>query len=179
MTSHLKITRHKLAFCQVSQELWFYVLSGFSTSILFCSICLQVIYLWGIFQISSPDFLLFIYLLLFFAQNFNLIQADVNYSPSRNAWMDKNSEGKNKIVVVWVSRDLLAARSSPMILIRTVKKTRNIQSIGEENVLWWNNESYNEAKVAFGSRCTCHLWITDAIVEDYRHMQFVRFLNEK
>lgn len=33
-------------------------------------------------------------------QNFNLIQADVNYSPSRNAWMDKNSEGKNKIVVV-------------------------------------------------------------------------------
>ena len=44
---------------------------------------------------SSPYLLLFIYLFVFFAQNFNLIAADVNYSPSRNAW-----QGKNKIVVV-------------------------------------------------------------------------------
>ena len=92
----------------------------------FCSFPLMS--LWGIFQISSPDLLLFI---PFFAQNFNLIKADVNYSPSRNVWLDKTSEGKNKIVVVWVFHDLLAARSLPTILIRTVEKYKKpIQSIG-------------------------------------------------
>lgn len=47
---------------------------------------------------SSLDALhLFIH---FFAQNFNKIEADVNYSPSRNPWLDKTPQGKNKIVVV-------------------------------------------------------------------------------
>ena len=118
-------------FCQLMLYLkcwfFFFLLSSFSSIIFFFG-SFPLMSLWEIFQISSPDLLLFI---PFFAQNFNLIKADVNYSPSRNVWLDKNSEGKNKIVVVWVSHDLLAARSLPTILIRTVEKYKKpIQSIG-------------------------------------------------
>lgn len=91
-----------------------------------------------------------------------MIAADVNYSPSRNPWLDKTPQGKNKIAVVWVSQwsyySMIGRYWSELM-----QNTGTIQGpFINTNALWWNNDCYNIVhvlitKAAYGCRCTYHL----------------------